>query len=679
MNVQMLKTCGVMRRVSSTKTLMLLFALTPVVIVRSDFHTLDPGIPILSLILAILCTEVGSARLAPRSRSCTVATSSSIGALSMLVEFILEMVRNHLQMEPHFMGVASDGLRACTNFALDDNISCVYKGSAKNAPCTPISDGFTAWVSFARALLVYVRRVFVAPNQCLTASIVGCAVRSRKASLMNEVGPLLHQNGADKLFSANTINGPRIHLLRHVDLVITEQLASEAGMLAANAWLGLLKPIVMWTTTTEPGLTTVAAAVKASLTVPLTEQADVFFQRMLHLGVFPMPPMPSADHSIQNGSLVVHEQFLDYGSLFKALQGRSWVLRPYAVEGSVVSAGASSASTGTVASLASSNNSDVAQLWRNVTFAAGECPGALESLSASSAGQCLVVYNPEFSPSACAGSVEASQLWIYPCPSPSPLVPLTRPPETRLDSVSDLTTLMLGDCPLHENIRWKFTSSSQGAVGRLRSAVPMSMASNITWELCLASTGEISGRRADSAKPLGLAPCNESPNATRQQWEIVPSPFVGAAFQICQTGIGDNTKCVSSNEALRPPLVNLFRDERAFALGSGVEILVITSDGPLLPNGTQVEAVLRCPQPGDDPTIETPLFCSDSKTGLQHPSAFSGERLNFNFTISHPGDRAWSPVPPEAIRRLPDQSLSVTVSLIRGAAVVRLSVRSTTT
>jgi hypothetical protein len=89
-------------------------------------------------------------------------------------------------MEPHFMGLASDGIRAVTNYNGDDNTTCVYTTDSSTGPargsgtrarsgtrrivCLPIQDGFTAW-----------------------------------ATLMDEVGPLLHQ--ADKLFSANTING----------------------------------------------------------------------------------------------------------------------------------------------------------------------------------------------------------------------------------------------------------------------------------------------------------------------------------------------------------------------------------------------------------------------------------------------------------------------------------------
>eukprot|EP01045_Picozoa_sp_COSAG04_P014850 COSAG04_NODE_1134_length_8122_cov_4.650256_4_plen_282_part_00 len=177
------------------------------------------------------------------------------------------------------MGLASDGIRACLNFAGDDGISCVPNATE----CRPVQDGFTSW-----------------------------------DTLMSEISPMLQQR--DKLFSVNTVNGPRVHQFRWADLFITEQSAHDYGTSCVNSWLGLRKPGVMWTTST-------------SVTdCPHGEDcSDRFFQRLLHLGLFPMPPMPDADHSLQNGSAAVHAQFLRYGPLFRMLKGREWVLRPHAV------------------------------------------------------------------------------------------------------------------------------------------------------------------------------------------------------------------------------------------------------------------------------------------------------------------------------------------------------------
>jgi hypothetical protein len=144
--------------------------------------------------------------------------------------FLKTMVQNSLDMLPSFMGLASDGIRACTNYAGDDNITCLPSGRG-DGECTPAQDGFTAW-----------------------------------ASLMDEVGPMLHNR--DKLFSANTVNGPRVHLFRHVDLAITEQSAHDPHIVALNSWIALRKPAVMWTT-------------QAGTTDGGPEDYDGFFQRLL--------------------------------------------------------------------------------------------------------------------------------------------------------------------------------------------------------------------------------------------------------------------------------------------------------------------------------------------------------------------------------------------------------------
>ena len=159
------------------------------------------------------------------------------------------------------------------------------------------------------------------------------------------------------------VNGPRVHQFRWADLFITEQSAHDYGTSCVNAWLGLRKPGVMWTTS----MTTTDC--------PHGEDcSDRFFQRLLHLGLFPMPPMPDADHSLQNGSAAVHAQFLRYGPLFKMLKGREWVLRPHAVSVKMASPEPSRAATqsqsgvmGNVATLSPCAASDAHQLWQNLT------------------------------------------------------------------------------------------------------------------------------------------------------------------------------------------------------------------------------------------------------------------------------------------------------------------------
>jgi hypothetical protein len=465
--------------------------------------------------------------------------------------FLVEMVRNHLDMEPHFMGLASDGIRACLNHNGDDRVSCV---TVANETCVPVQDGFTAW-----------------------------------ASLMAEVGPMLHDR--DKIFSANTINGPHVHLLKHVDLVITEQNANDLAVLNVHAWLGVAKPVVMWTTgaSTSDG-----------------QGADYFFQRLLHRGLFPMPPMPSADHSIQPGSPAVHAQYDAYGPLFNALRGRTWVLRPHAVSVRVVNTTIPAAATAAdsrngggggddtvkmrgqrdhpLASVVSCDAKDPSQHWQNSTFAAGACAGALQSTS----GGCLVVYNPGFTPTGCgAGAAGLSEVWIYPCPPPSPAPAAPSPslprPQRWVARGSATATSKGGavvgtrDCPLHENIRWELTGTL------LRSAVPAGASpSPVDWSLCLERIA------SGPSMPLNLAKC--APSAAEQQWRLVPVSVGngGSGGGLFLLSSADGKQCVSSKLAPPPPpppmpelppVVNLFEDR------SGAQIVVVTSPG-LLVNGT---------------------------------------------------------------------------------------------
>lgn len=312
-------------------------------------------------------------------------------------DFLKTQVQNHLDMEPHFMGLASDGIRACTNFAGDDGITCVYVG----AECRPVQDGFTSW-----------------------------------HTLMSEVSPILVER--DKLFSTNTCNGPRLHEFRFSDLFITEQSAHSYSTSCVNSWLGLRKPGVMWTISTS------------TTDCPHGQEcSDRFFQRLLHLGLFPMPPMPSADHSLQNGSLTTRKQFLIYGPLFKMLRGREWVLRPHAVsirmQGDAADASRLGTTksdkvevTGNVATLSSCAASDVHQMWQNLTSApycahSGPC-GELSSKANPSL--CLEVQSGYFSGSACGNGALASSIWIYTCNA------------ARTDQQRDKSR----DCPLHVRV-----------------------------------------------------------------------------------------------------------------------------------------------------------------------------------------------------------------------------------
>jgi hypothetical protein len=495
--------------------------------------------------------------------------------------FLKTQVQNHLDMEPHFMGLASDGIRACVNFDGDDGVSCLASGAAAESVCRPIQDGFTAW-----------------------------------HTLMSEVSPML--TARDKIFSANTVNGPRIHEFRFADLFITEQSAHDYATNCVNSFLGIRKPGVMWTTSTS------------TTDCPSGDDcSDRFFQRLLHLGLFPMPPMPDGDHSLQNGSALNHAAFVRYGPLFKMLRGREWALRSHAVSVSVQNTAAELARlqmtertaaervrlSGNVATLTSCSASDGHQLWQNLTkppYCIGKQPCG-ELASKGSPGSCLEVQNGAFSGSACGNGALSSNIWIYACTTDGP---------GQLDGRSR-------DCPQHENVQWRLTGNL------LRSAVPAGPPpgpATIPWDTCLVTT--------TAAAPLSLAVCNASD--PRQHWTATPVGN-GSDLQLKQ-----GEKCVSSVTSGPPPpppspppapvptmrpVVNLFKDQ------FGAEIVVITSPGS---------------------AVNKTVAVTVRGSGFSTPKA----------SVVRPGEAAPSVLPTV---RMQGGDVVFMVELVRGAAVVKLT------
>ncbi|MEI8372772.1 MAG: hypothetical protein WCJ35_08060 [Planctomycetota bacterium] len=142
----------------------------------------------------------------------------------------------------------------------------------------------------------------------------GRPARSLLASwndLMARLGPLMHQAG--KVVFVNNHN-KRLDMLRHVDGIFDEFTYAGAP-LNLTALLTLRKPALGWTDS--------EAALKPD--------PDVFFQRYLHLGVYPMAPFPGNDHSLRP-SAWVDRQYLAYGPLLDAMRGKRWVLEPHCVE-----------------------------------------------------------------------------------------------------------------------------------------------------------------------------------------------------------------------------------------------------------------------------------------------------------------------------------------------------------
>jgi len=118
-------------------------------------------------------------------------------------DFLVEQVRRHLHWLPNMKGVALDRATFYTNFAGDDNLSLTNTG----------------------------RKVQSGVRSFLTA--------------MDAIGPLLHDAG--KVISYNTVSGSRVDLMEHVDQIFTEDNVCRGEEVNANSFLGLDKPVVLWT------------------------------------------------------------------------------------------------------------------------------------------------------------------------------------------------------------------------------------------------------------------------------------------------------------------------------------------------------------------------------------------------------------------------------------------------
>ena len=124
-----------------------------------------------------------------------------------------------------------------------------------------------------------------------------------------EVAAVFHAAG--KLVSYNPVQVPRADLMEHYDAIFTEMSVASVSNVWLIAALSPQKAATMWTTR-----------------VPTDDQ---FATALLH-GVFPMAPAPSGDHSLGMDGL---SQFLKFGPMLRALQGRVWRLEAAAISATV--------------------------------------------------------------------------------------------------------------------------------------------------------------------------------------------------------------------------------------------------------------------------------------------------------------------------------------------------------
>ena len=133
-------------------------------------------------------------------------------------------------------------------------------------------------------------------------------------SILAGLDPIVHQAG--KVIFANPIMGYRLDMMRYVDGYYDEVWRiGPTASLNGTGLLAIRKPATLWTD--DEGW--------------LRPDPDAYFQRHLHMGVYPTVPFPKNDHSIRPDPWA-DQQYLDYGSLLIALRGKKWVLGPHCVE-----------------------------------------------------------------------------------------------------------------------------------------------------------------------------------------------------------------------------------------------------------------------------------------------------------------------------------------------------------
>lgn len=184
-------------------------------------------------------------------------------------DFLLQQARRHVEKLPDSSGICIDRMDWLTRY-------------------NPNADDGATWID--------------GPSRHLRRSWM---------SLMEELGPVFHN--AEKVIFGNDMDR-RLELMRHVDGFYDEH-GYFPYNLNTSSFLALRKPLVCWTSEENP----------------FGSNPDEYFQRHLYMGAFPTIPFPGNDHSVLPSD-ANDRLYLDYGSLFNALRGRTWLLKPGVVE-----------------------------------------------------------------------------------------------------------------------------------------------------------------------------------------------------------------------------------------------------------------------------------------------------------------------------------------------------------
>jgi autotransporter-associated beta strand protein len=134
-------------------------------------------------------------------------------------------------------------------------------------------------------------------------------------SMMNQIGPIMHNNG--KIIMGNAIwFSLRLDFYSQLDGVFNEY-GYYGHALNGSCLIAIHKPAIMWTLNPS--------------TVLSDPDPDDYFQRHLYMGAYPMAPDPYENHSITPNP-ITDQYYLDYGPLLDAMRGKQWVLQPHCVQ-----------------------------------------------------------------------------------------------------------------------------------------------------------------------------------------------------------------------------------------------------------------------------------------------------------------------------------------------------------
>jgi len=235
--------------------------------------------------------------------------------VSSFEDLLVEQLALHVERLPHFEGIAIDRLDYSEffNYDYDDNTSWVPRNGTQT---TPVKGDLSVWGP-ARALRLSYRHTFDRLHEKLHPSAVAAAKGG---------GTPKGSRGEpkDRMMLNNCNMICRLDEMRSFDGTF-----SEGAALNSVAWTGLRNPTILWTYALSDDV--------ASL--------DAYFQQHLLMNVFPMAPMPKNDHSIQPGSPIVEQAYLDYAPLFGAMHGARWLLTAHPASTRSASSGGEVATT----------------------------------------------------------------------------------------------------------------------------------------------------------------------------------------------------------------------------------------------------------------------------------------------------------------------------------------------